>query len=224
MNFLSLETSSPLSSICCVMKGEVIANYEWQRLQRGESLVTTLQWMLEQQGLTPNDFDFFAVGIGPGSFTGLRTSMNAIKSLGMGTNKPITVLSSHEILALQIPPTEKTLWIAQNAFGGKLFISTYLRVKSQWKLKKNPYVHDLSEPFKTQSAPLLIAGDGQALLSEKISLRQRKYFSFLADFRYPRSKDHAQWILTQSKVQFLTWEKLNPLYLRASSAEENLKI
>lgn len=56
--------------------------------------------LLLKHGLTPHTIDGFAVAAGPGSFTGLRIGLAAIKGLAEILNKPIAAVSLLEVLAL----------------------------------------------------------------------------------------------------------------------------
>src|SRR5437588_7684932 len=62
-------------------------------------LVPTLASLLQKHGLTVTDIDGFAAVSGPGSFTGLRVGLSAIKGLAEVLKKPIAAISLLEALA-----------------------------------------------------------------------------------------------------------------------------
>ena len=62
-------------------------------------LVPTLATVLENHGLKPAQIEGFAVASGPGSFTGLRVGLSAIKGLAEILRKPIAAVSLLEALA-----------------------------------------------------------------------------------------------------------------------------
>ena len=62
-------------------------------------LVPTLAALLEKHGFTAKDIGGFAVASGPGSFTGLRVGLSAVKGLAEVLNKPIASVSVLEALA-----------------------------------------------------------------------------------------------------------------------------
>ena len=62
-------------------------------------LVPTLAGLLEKHGFTAKDIGGFAVASGPGSFTGLRVGLSAVKGLAEVLNKPIASVSLLEALA-----------------------------------------------------------------------------------------------------------------------------
>jgi len=62
-------------------------------------LVPQISSLLAKHNLTKNDVDAFAVASGPGSFTGLRVGLAAIKALAEILSKPIASVSLLEAIA-----------------------------------------------------------------------------------------------------------------------------
>jgi tRNA threonylcarbamoyladenosine biosynthesis protein TsaB len=61
-----------------------------------------LEKLLAQVHLSIQRFDLFAVGVGPGSFTGLRVGLTAVKAWGETFSKPIAAVSCLEAMASKI--------------------------------------------------------------------------------------------------------------------------
>lgn len=62
-------------------------------------LVPQMAALLSQHGFTHRDLGGFAVAVGPGSFTGLRVGLAAIKGLAEALNRPIAPVSRLEAVA-----------------------------------------------------------------------------------------------------------------------------
>jgi tRNA threonylcarbamoyladenosine biosynthesis protein TsaB len=63
-------------------------------------LIPQIATLLSRHNLTKADIDAFAVASGPGSFTGLRIGLAAIKALGEILNNPIAAVSVLEVVAV----------------------------------------------------------------------------------------------------------------------------
>jgi tRNA threonylcarbamoyladenosine biosynthesis protein TsaB len=63
-------------------------------------LVPQIAALLTQHGLSRTDIEGFAVASGPGSFTGLRIGLAAIKALGEILAKPIAAVSVLEVVGV----------------------------------------------------------------------------------------------------------------------------
>ncbi len=66
-------------------------------------LMGMIETAFSMSGLTVNDIDGFAVTKGPGSFTGLRIGISAIKGLASAAGKPVAGVSTLDSLAFQFP-------------------------------------------------------------------------------------------------------------------------
>ncbi|UHA71986.1 tRNA (adenosine(37)-N6)-threonylcarbamoyltransferase complex dimerization subunit type 1 TsaB [Paenibacillus sp. 481] len=63
-------------------------------------LVPAMQAMIRDLGWTQDDVNVLAVGIGPGSYTGVRVAVTAAKTLAWAWRKPVVGVSSLHALAL----------------------------------------------------------------------------------------------------------------------------
>jgi tRNA threonylcarbamoyladenosine biosynthesis protein TsaB len=63
-------------------------------------LVPQIATLLSKHGVNKQDIDAFAVASGPGSFTGLRVGLAAIKGLAEILGKPIATVSMLEVVAI----------------------------------------------------------------------------------------------------------------------------
>ncbi|MDX2226727.1 MAG: tRNA (adenosine(37)-N6)-threonylcarbamoyltransferase complex dimerization subunit type 1 TsaB [Verrucomicrobiae bacterium] len=84
---------------------------------------------LERLGVEPKNTDFWAVGLGPGSFTGIRAALASLKGLNLPFQKPVYGLNSHDILAGEMAATGKitapTLAVLSDARRGEFYVTAY---------------------------------------------------------------------------------------------------
>ncbi len=64
-----------------------------------ERFLETMDWVLRESGATLGDIDLLAIGIGPGSFTGLRVGAAAMKGLALGYSLPLMGVPSLDAMA-----------------------------------------------------------------------------------------------------------------------------
>lgn len=100
MRLLALDTSTFVGTVAVTRDGELLA--EWSasvRATHGETLLPHVAKVLELSGVAPAELDAIAVGIGPGSFTGVRIGVATAKGLALALGKPIVGISSLRTLA-----------------------------------------------------------------------------------------------------------------------------
>ncbi len=87
-------------------------------------LVPQIAALLDKHGFSKADIDAFIVVSGPGSFTGLRVGLAAIKALGEILKKPIVAVSLLEVLAIQSRLQGKVVALL-DAGRGEAFFGAY---------------------------------------------------------------------------------------------------
>lgn len=101
MNILAIDQSTPHASIALVSEHELVASDTWtESRSRGQQLFERLPALLAGCGVGFTDVDLFAVGLGPGIFSGLRISLAAFRSFAQPDNTPVVGVSSGEALAV----------------------------------------------------------------------------------------------------------------------------
>ena len=124
MVVLAVECSTPTGSICLCEDFKVLHSVRWKRKRsHGEVLSPHIDEALKSQGLVMGDINHFAVGIGPGSFTGIRVALASVKALAYATGKKVFVLDSLRILAEGIHTSTSHLVCVQNAYSNLMYIA-----------------------------------------------------------------------------------------------------
>ena len=100
MNFLCLDTSTVYSVVAVSDEKKVLAGARRQfEKGRAEGVFELIETCLQQSGLALKDMDAFGVGAGPGSFTGLRVGLSAVKGFAFAFSRPVYPFSSLAAIA-----------------------------------------------------------------------------------------------------------------------------
>lgn len=232
MLVLSLETSTLLGSVALSKNGQVLAFEEsFRQGSHSEGLNASINRILAKCSLQLKDIDLFTTGIGPGSFTGIRISLNTIKTFAYCHNKPVAALDSLSNLAhLNVSVSEsvrssgRPLISMINAYKNMVYISSYEFKNSALTEVKSPEAIRVQNLNNYITETSYIFGDG-FLAFEKYFVEtglSKKMLRAETAYDYPKAEVmgvlSAKQLLTQMK-----WPDLLPLYIRASEAEENLK-
>jgi tRNA threonylcarbamoyl adenosine modification protein YeaZ len=99
---LALDTATRHPTLALVERDdEVVGESQWESQHRhGEELLQRLDTLLANAGVRPRDLSGVIVGIGPGSFTGLRIGLATAKTMAYSLDVPIVGVSTTQALAL----------------------------------------------------------------------------------------------------------------------------
>lgn len=84
-----------------------------------------LEFLLAELQLGTADFDLFAVAAGPGSFTGVRVGLTAVKGWAEVYNKPVAAISALEAVAMQSRVRDRQIAPVIDARRGQVFGGLY---------------------------------------------------------------------------------------------------
>lgn len=232
MKILACDTSTLLGSVAISDGPRMLAS---RSIQRAGSHSDTLNGMitecLQESNLQLKDIDVFATGLGPGSFTGIRISLNTIKTLAYVYNKPVVGLDSLFMMAEQAQHQAEFITPMINAFKNMVYIAEYQSISEHDGKKiitvKAPQVVRVQDLKIFLNPKSLVLGDGY--VAYESYLKDSVPFNIIRDERNldsPLANTMCQ-VFGHKKIADLQqnqhhWSTLLPLYLRASEAEENL--
>ena len=100
MLILGIESSAKAASAALCRDGELIAQYyQCAGLTHSRTLLPMAEDLLRGTDTALGDLDGVAVAVGPGSFTGVRIGVAAVKGLCFGAEKPAAGVSTLEAMA-----------------------------------------------------------------------------------------------------------------------------
>ena len=97
---VAIDTTSESGSLALIENGSLLDEVSvWSTEGFGHVLFPQLELLLSRHGRSPADVDCYAAAAGPGSFTGVRVGLAAIKGLGEALGKPVVAVSNLQAVA-----------------------------------------------------------------------------------------------------------------------------
>ena len=174
-------------------------------------LVPQIAALLAKHRFKKQDIDAFAVASGPGSFTGLRVGLSAIKALAEILNKPVATVSLLEAIAASQSVSGK-IFAVMDAGRGEVYVGEY-------DLNSAPVIR--SERLLTRQEMVSAAADHEIVTPDKnIADFARSAGLNVIEIERPQSDVIARlgWRKLQ-KGETVSPEALEANYIRRSDAE-----
>lgn len=100
MRVLGIETSGVRASVALLLPdGRSVQHTTDTPERHAEALLALVERCLADLGVLASELDRVAVGLGPGSFTGLRVGVALAQGLGLGLARPVVGVPSLEAMA-----------------------------------------------------------------------------------------------------------------------------
>jgi tRNA threonylcarbamoyladenosine biosynthesis protein TsaB len=206
MKLLAFDTSSEFLT-AGIFDGEtLLAHIESPGLTRHSgTLVPALGALFEKSRIKPAELDAVAVGLGPGSFTGLRVGVTTAKMMAYSLKKKIIGIPSLEALAREAAPAEEArIAVALDAHRGNVYAALYEKKGKIFRTLREPVLCRASALGKFLKKASLLAGDTEP--KDRSSLRWER--------RFPGARGVALAALSRAKQKkFSNGRTLKPLYL-----------
>ncbi|MFZ2603565.1 MAG: tRNA (adenosine(37)-N6)-threonylcarbamoyltransferase complex dimerization subunit type 1 TsaB [Candidatus Omnitrophota bacterium] len=214
MKILGIDTTTKFLCIGAYDNGKIYEyNLELFRLQSA-FLIPTLEMILKALNWDIGKIDYFACGLGPGSFTGIRIGLSTIKAFAWSQNKQIIGIPSLDILANNYIEADKIIVPAIDAKRGQVFCSAYKnhagvlkRIMPDMLLSKNDF-------FKKIKPSSVVLGDALELYKEEISKNISAVTLLDKDYWYPQAHNIIKLALENIKAKkFNSAFSIKPIYL-----------
>ena len=167
MKILAIETSAKSVSAAVVENGVPLASaYQNMGLTHSRTLMPLVDGMLSAAGLRVQDMDLLAAANGPGSFTGLRIGVSALKGLAWALEKPCCGVSTLAAMARNLAHMEGLIICAMDARRNQVYNALFLAhdgVLTRQCPDRAIGLAELAEEIKNRPEPKLVVGDGAGL-------------------------------------------------------------
>ena len=232
MRILAFDVSTPVASVAVAEGEETLAEvFGPAEAKHGDILLSTIETALERARLTLARIDLIAVGIGPGSFTGVRVGLATAKGLALASGIPLRGVVSLRAMARGAARTRGLIAPMLDAYRNEVYWALYEPDDAGRLTEKLPPLNQT--PEKTAER-LRAAADGNPVLL--CGNGARKYQRQLAELlgepaRWAEPDLDAPRAAPLAQEARITFEQqgpsdlgaLEPLYLRGSDAQLPLK-
>jgi tRNA threonylcarbamoyladenosine biosynthesis protein TsaB len=195
---LAFDTATAVATSALVDGEEVLG----ERASRAQTLLEDVDALLRQAGAHPSDLDRLAVGIGPGSFTGVRLGLSVARGLALSLDLPGSGVSTLAALAAGAP--------------GALPVIDAKRREVFALIDGEPHVLAPQELPLAEGA--VCVGDGALRYRSLLEERGADVPPDEDERHLPRARFHAALAGEPGPV-----DELEPLYLRVPDADRNLR-
>ena len=183
MYFVSFETSTKIFSVA-LSRDEKVLRY--RNLKSAsvleDSILPTLDKMLDSAGIKFSQLDGFAIALGPGSFTSLRVGLSTVKAFAMATGRPVVGIPTLDIIANGVNEAVcDEICVINDARRDKVYACFY----DPKGLRKSDYLlTSLEDVLEKARGKTLFVGDAVGLYRNSIS----KFLFAEEKYWYPQAK------------------------------------
>ncbi len=222
MNILAVDTSALTATVAIFKNGvSVFENNITNALTHSETLMPMIDYALKSVSLSPSDIDLFAVSNGPGSFTGIRIGVSAIKALAYAVDKPVIGISTLHALATNLACIENIpVCPIMDARRNQVYNALFSFEGGKAKVLVPPRALSIDELCASLSSPVIFVGDGVDAYKNRIVELCGDNARFAPPhMRYQKAASVAFAASLADENEYLSPEALEVVYLRKSQAE-----
>ena len=226
MNILAIDTSGPAASCAVMADGRLVHSIVMNRgLTHSETIMPAVDEALTAAGLSCAAIDCFAAVAGPGSFTGVRIGVCAIKGLAHAVDRPCARIHALEALAMNYCGFDGLCCPILDARRGQVYCAAYDMREGMPSLVVPPDAIPLDAFLDRLPAGrrLVFVGDGIAAYGDRV-LDQLGDRALLAPEHLRGLRADSACVLAAARPeQWMAARLLTPIYLRAPQAERERK-
>ena len=226
MKILAIDSSAKTASVAVVdngsLKSECFVN---AGLTHSRTLMPMIDNALSQVDMKINDIDAICVNAGPGSFTGIRIGVAAVKGLAMCENKPSAGVSTLESAAYNFTDECCVICVSMDARCNQVYTALFRAENGEIKRlcdDKAVSIDCLCDELSSFDEKIILAGDGAEICFKAFANRLPNAVLAGENRRYQRAYGTA--LAAINNNEFKDSALLAPVYLRLPQAERELKL
>ena len=228
MKILGVDSTATSASAAVCCDGKIISlNFSNTGLTHSQTLLPMIEMTLKSAGVDINDIDALAVSNGPGSFTGVRIGVSAVKGIAQPLNKKCITVSTLEAIAKPLENTGCLAVSVMDARCNQVYTARFDCSEGFNRVSDDEAItiDELAEKLKTVTQPIVLIGDGANVTYKKLKdVLPVKMAP--ASIRFQSAANVAAIAFEKIEADAQLGENANdilPNYLRLSQAERELK-
>ena len=169
---LAIETSTELASAALLRDGQVITRESAGVQTHSLAILPMVQSLLAEAGISLAQCDALAFGVGPGSFTGVRTACGIVQGLAFGADLPVlpVVTLAAMAQACRVLNGADDVLAVLDARMGEVYWAQYRFAGGQWQVMVEPTLSApaavLPLPLTAGAKPMQACGNGLSAYAE----------------------------------------------------------
>ncbi len=176
MNILSLDCCSSSCSAALTQDDRLLSLCLLDcGLGHSKTILTQIDQVLTNAGMTLRDIDYIATTVGPGSFTGIRIGVATAKGLSQATGIGLIPLSTMDALAYNSTAPDGTILACVLDARRQQVYNALFEMRNGRPVRlcedRALSVEELGEQLQTMHQPVLFLGDGAPLCYDRLSDR-----------------------------------------------------
>lgn len=227
MKILALDASAAAGSVA-ICEDETVLGESFLHTAKthSQTLLPMTQQLLTLADLTLSQMDLLAVTVGPGSFTGLRIAIAAVKGMAMGADKPCVGVSTLEALAYNLRGCKGVAAAVMDARCGQVYTALFA-LEDGGVERMTPDmaipVAQLGLLLQREKKTIFFVGDGAEMCYTELSATCPELRLAPGPLRYGRAASVAACALHRfAREGAIPAGALLPAYLRLPQAEREL--
>ena len=219
MIILAMDTSGPVAGVAILEDGRV--RYEAMAINKmthSESIMPMVEEALCRTALQKEQLTHLAVTVGPGSFTGVRIGVTAVKAMSHALGIPCIGVDALEATAFGIENSDEIICPIQDARVHQVYGAAFRggqRLMADCVVKLDEYLAQIS----ALGDRFLFTGDGVLAYREQIAEALGEKARFAAAHSAYLRPAAVACLAERDREQAVDYLTLQPLYLRAPQAE-----
>ncbi|MGN1315633.1 MAG: tRNA (adenosine(37)-N6)-threonylcarbamoyltransferase complex dimerization subunit type 1 TsaB [Acutalibacteraceae bacterium] len=229
MKILGVDSTATAASAAVYSDGKILAvNFSNTGLTHSQTLLPMIDNTLKTARVSINDIDCFAVSNGPGSFTGVRIGVSAVKGLAQPLNRMCLGFSTLEVIAKPLENSGAYGVAVMDARCNQVYTAQFDCKKGFKRVTPDSAISidELIQQLKDVNRNIVLIGDGAALCYGKMKDAVKNITLAPLNIRFQSAASVvllAAETLKKDENSGCSADELLPQYLRLSQAERELK-